>query len=415
MAEIRQPDEAGVTDRTCGVCLEDSTDPLNLPCGHSFCAGCLNEWRSRYGVDEEMRRKCPICRARIPPSTEMVAIMNTYRAVKQRLVDENDTTTEHYHDICSALAQYEERVGADWDGVTVLEDNNGKPAAVEMPHYILKATGGGDIKSVLKWINANRTEDRANAMYKPETLEVPALSAAATYNELTLMTLLLQLGADIDYRAINGLTTIGFVLTLKDDANKRVRLLLSWGATFFPGGCHSTREDCISKARKKGAHDLATLMESELGGRRCEIVNVLSRPELNGKTCVAHEYLPDSNQYRVTLETKRKEGLLISPDNLKRRDRTPQDCGYYIDFKDGRAIRHDFDSSEDCQAFVSSLNSNESEPVVTEEAEARAEQAAAELLAERGLDDSPGTVSTSENQVKKAKKKKKGGKKKKKK
>ena len=176
MAEIRQPDEAGVTDRTCGVCLEDSTDPLNLPCGHSFCAGCLNEWRSRYGVDEEMRRKCPICRARIPPSTEMVAIMNTYRAVKQRLVDENDTTTEHYHDICSALAQYEERVGADWDGVTVLEDNNGKPAAVEMPHYILKATGGGDIKSVLKWINANRTEDRANAMYKPETLEVPALS-----------------------------------------------------------------------------------------------------------------------------------------------------------------------------------------------------------------------------------------------
>ena len=103
--------------------------------------------------------------------------------------------------------------------------------------------------------------------------------------------------------------------------------------------------------------------------------------------------------------------MLISPDNLKRRDRTSQDCGYYIEFKNGRTIRHDFDSSEDCQAFVAALNSCEAMPVVTEEVEARAEQAAAELLAELGLDDPP-NESSSGGRVKKSKKNK-GGKKKK--
>ncbi|EJK55204.1 hypothetical protein THAOC_25083, partial [Thalassiosira oceanica] len=97
--------------------------------------------------------------------------------------------------------------------------------------------------------------------------------------------------------------------------------------------------------------------------------------------------------------------------NLKRRDRTPEDCGYYLEFKNGRAVRHDFDSSEECKAFVTALNGGGARPAVTEEAEARAERAAAELLAELGLDDSPNDLATSDGQVKKSKKKK-GGKKK---
>ncbi|EJK53018.1 hypothetical protein THAOC_27616, partial [Thalassiosira oceanica] len=80
-------------------------------------------------------------------------------------------------------------------------------------------------------------------------------------------------------------------------------------------------------------------------------------------------------------------------------------------FKNGRAVRHDFDSSEDCKAFVAALNGGEARPVVTEEAEARAERAAAELLAELGLDDSPYDFAAGDGQVKKSKKKK-GGKKK---
>ena len=403
------------TATTCGICLEDPEDPLNLPCGHSFCDGCLDGWRSRYGVQEEMRRKCPICRARIPPSKEMVEAMQGYRAVKKKLEDCNQTSSEGYRALCRSLREAEEEIGADWDGVTVLEDDK-KPAVV-MPDYVYEAVRREAIKSVLKWINANPAEDRINAISSSKMMSTPALLTACINDQLALMTLLLQLGADVDLRCSSGNTAISVLFSnqalTSGNTNKRVRLLLSWGATFFPRK-ECSREDCISRAREYGQHELADLLESQLGGRRCEIVNLSSRPELNGKTCVADEYIPDSNQYKVTLETKNKQVAVLSPENLKRRDRTPQDCGYYIEFKNGRTIRHDFDSNEDCQAFVAALNKkDETQQVVTEETEARAEQAAAELLAELGLDDSP-TKSSSDCMAKKSKKKK-GGKKKKKK
>ena len=53
------------------------------------------------------------------------------------------------------------------------------------------------------------------------------------------------------------------------------------------------------------------------------------------------------------------------------------------------ARRRDFDLSEECKAFVAALNREGTEPTVTEEAEARAEEAAAELLVELDLDASP--------------------------
>ena len=414
MAETLHAAGVGVvTEQTCGICLADSKDPRDLPCGHSFCAGCLDEWRSRYGVKEEMRRKCPICRARIPPSKEMVAALLHYRAIKQRMENHNDASLEEYHCLCRLLEDAETEVGPDWDGVTILEDNRKPPVA--MPDYIVRALSKGDIRSVLRWINDNRSEDRANSVSSAR-FGMSALMYASTDNHLTLSTLLLQLGADVNTRDPEGLTPISMMfdhqtLTEGSRAIDGARLLLGWGANFFPGK-RGSRETCVSLARKSGKHELASLLESELGGRRCEIVNFLSRPELNGKTCVAHEYLPDSNQYKVTLETKSKQVLVLGPDNLKRRDRTPQDCGYYTEYKNGRIIRHDFDSSEECQAFVAALNNDKAQPVVTEEAEAAAEQAAAELLAELGLDDSQAKVSTGSDHAKRSKKKK-GGKKKK--
>ena len=411
------PGDDAVTDNTCGICLEDAKDPLNLPCGHSYCAGCLDEWRSRYGVEEEMRRKCPICRARIPPSREMVTSLKLLQNNKQILEDNNDTSSYHYHNFCYLLERIEESIGADWDGVTVLEDHRDNRLVV-MPDYVQKALLKGDIRSVLRWINADRTEDRVNATCKESDLSV--LQHAAMGTQSAMVTLLLQLGADVDQRDSAGYTAICLVLGrppevayAEGDTNEVTRLLLSWGASFFSEGM-SSKQKCVYGARKLNRRELADLIESELGGRRCEIVDLSPRPELNGKTCVADEYLPGINQYRVTLETKSKEVLILDPENLKRRDRTPRDCGYYVEFKNGRTIRHDFDSNEECQAFVSGLEGGETRPVVTEEAEARAEQAAAELLAELGLDESPGNVRTRDDQVKKSKKKK-GGKKKKKK
>ena len=45
--------------------LAPPRDPMPLPCGHSFCTGCVGELRSK-GVSET----CPLCRAPLPPGPE---------------------------------------------------------------------------------------------------------------------------------------------------------------------------------------------------------------------------------------------------------------------------------------------------------------------------------------------------------
>ena len=157
-----------------------------------------------------------------------------------------------------------------------------------MPDYVFLAIKNGDIKLVLKWINANRTEDRVNAVTSAEyRMGLSALQSAAMSSRSTLMTLLLQLGADIDHRNIHGYTAMSIVLgspvASTEDVNKLVRLLLTWGAGFFSDS-NCSKKDCSGIARENNRHEIADLLESELGGRRCEIVNLTSRPGINGKT-----------------------------------------------------------------------------------------------------------------------------------
>ena len=154
---------------------------------------------------------------------------------------------------------------------------------------------------------------------------------------------------------------------------------------------------------------------SDLGGRRCEIISVPdTRDDLVGKTCVVEEYITKSDQFKVKMEFT-NEVLLLGVDNLKRRDRTPLDPGYYVESKNNRLVRRDFKSNEECQAFIASLSADEDEvEEVDPEAEANAEQAAADLLAELGLKDldSPSNVSKNGKQpVPAGKKKKRDGKK----
>ena len=112
-------------------------------------------------------------------------------------------------------------------------------------------------------------------------------------------------------------------------------------------------------------------------------------PDLIGKTCVVEKYLPNKHRYKVIFEISKEVGL-VGPENLKRRDRTPDDCGYYISYKNGRTARRDFDSKEECKAFIASLTEEDKSGDGGDdaEAEARTEQAAEALFAELDLDSS---------------------------
>ena len=56
--------EAVQTDR-CLVCLGPPREPMRLPCGHSFCTGCVAELRKK-GVSDA----CALGRAPLPPGPE---------------------------------------------------------------------------------------------------------------------------------------------------------------------------------------------------------------------------------------------------------------------------------------------------------------------------------------------------------
>jgi len=76
---------------------------------------------------------------------------------------------------------------------------------------------------------------------------------------------------------------------------------------------------------------------------------------LNGKACVVEKYITKKDKYKIIFEGS-GNAALVGPNNLKRRDRTPLDCGYYISFKNGRMSRREFATKEECQAYVSSLD-----------------------------------------------------------
>ena len=54
---------------TCAICLDQPCEPTVLPCGHTFCGGCVDKLRKTYGEERRPyhQQSCPTCRAELPP------------------------------------------------------------------------------------------------------------------------------------------------------------------------------------------------------------------------------------------------------------------------------------------------------------------------------------------------------------
>ena len=73
----------------CLICLEPPHEPTVLPCGHSFCTGCVSELRAK-GVSDS----CPACRAPLPPGAEKLwdLAIRVWKKLQRKLDPNNDGT-----------------------------------------------------------------------------------------------------------------------------------------------------------------------------------------------------------------------------------------------------------------------------------------------------------------------------------
>nr|ALB36910.1 tripartite motif-containing 5 transcript variant alpha [Cercopithecus neglectus] len=72
---------------TCPICLELLTEPLSLPCGHSFCQACITANQKKSMLYKEGERSCPVCRIsyqpeNVQPNRHVANIVEKLREVK---------------------------------------------------------------------------------------------------------------------------------------------------------------------------------------------------------------------------------------------------------------------------------------------------------------------------------------------
>lgn len=97
-----------VVSNTCSICLEAFRQPRTLPCQHSLCSVCLQEYLEQCLVSKDMKQfPCPLCRASI--SIKQHDIIQIENIVKQfdlvsfsEIVDENESRDTSVNcDACS--------------------------------------------------------------------------------------------------------------------------------------------------------------------------------------------------------------------------------------------------------------------------------------------------------------------------
>ncbi|KAL9178348.1 hypothetical protein ACHAXT_001776 [Thalassiosira profunda] len=410
----------GREDEECGICLDKLTAPVALRCGHSFCDECLDGWRSKFG-DAALRhdtdvweKGCPLCREKLPPSKEMVAQLHTLRLLMEEVKEVGDE--EEYLEHKAEYEDFKAKIG-DYDESDVIGDE--EQYSVDLPEEMAGFTENNDIRSVVNWLGVPVDKKRLGAGSSMDRMTMLHLTTIFK-GCIPMMTVLLQFGADVN--CLDASEHPPFETAIMKfgreptDLLKKCKLLLQWGAE-IPETEKATWLGLLRKYDDEnpdvGYGEVADLISTELGGRRCEIISMNSRTDLNGKTCLVEAYVKRKGRYRVVLEAS-EEVFAVKPGNLKRRDRTPDDCGYYLElkhtlkdgntvrqgyaakeertlyftisvigstFRSDKVVRYDFSSKEECETFVKEVNTDGWTPVET-----KGEQAMREVSDEKSQD-----------------------------
>ena len=213
----------------------------------------------------------------------------------------------------------------------------------------------------MDWLGSPVDKKRLNARY-PDYLNATLIHLAVADHAANsdLLSILLQHGADVNALDANGYSCL---IHAAKHSFEQAKILLEWGAEIsLPPNVSNVQDTGLSDKElfirmaneEFGNYELTKLLSSEFGGRRCEVINLPNHPQLNGKTCVVEKYIAKKDKYKIIFEGS-GNAALVGPNNLKRRDRTPLDCGYYVSFKNGKMSRREFATKEECQAYVTSL------------------------------------------------------------
>ncbi|XP_042347539.1 nuclear factor 7, brain-like isoform X2 [Plectropomus leopardus] len=74
-------------DLTCSICLTLFTDPVTLPCGHSFCRGCVTAALSAQEL-------CPQCRTAVPTEGRSLPTSHILKSLSEKAKDAERRKTE---------------------------------------------------------------------------------------------------------------------------------------------------------------------------------------------------------------------------------------------------------------------------------------------------------------------------------